>query len=136
MDINNDTIIENAYPSLIGSRKKIIDSLLKKIKSIHVNLKLAEEDLFLVIDEALTNAMEHGNKWDPQKFVYIKVAIDSKYLSISIKDEGNGFNTSCNDKINHKSLKSRGRGLNIIKHYCNTAWNTAGNQINISIELQ
>lgn len=128
--------MESTYPSLIGSRKQIIDSLLKKIKNIPVTLKLTEEDLFLVIDEALTNAMEHGNKWNPEKYVYVKVALNNKYLSISIKNEGNGFNTVSDENPGCESLNYRGRGIHIIKHFCNTAWNETGNPINLSIELQ
>ncbi len=134
---NNKTteIINATYPSIKTNRNKIIDTVLKAITETPISIKIKQNELFLIIDEALTNAMGHGNNWNPEKYVKIKVTPKSKHVSIIIRDEGAGFNT---DFINIKpeSLNPGGRGIHIIKHFCNPKWNKTGNQINLKIQRQ
>jgi serine/threonine-protein kinase RsbW len=42
--------------------------------------------------EAVNNAILHGNRSDPDKFVRIVIAYDSNELKIKVTDEGQGFN--------------------------------------------
>ena len=43
------------------------------------------------MDEAITNAIEHGNKWDAKKEVSIRVSLIDSMLLITVTDEGEGF---------------------------------------------
>lgn len=45
----------------------------------------------LVIDEAVTNAMRHGNGWDPSKTVFVRAELDAERVEILIVDQGDGF---------------------------------------------
>ena len=45
----------------------------------------------LAIEEALTNAMRHGNKLDRNLKVHVKIAADAKKITIDIRDQGSGF---------------------------------------------
>ncbi|GEM_PF-1590903 len=45
----------------------------------------------LAVDEALQNAIIHGNKEDPSKKVQIIYYLCPDYLEITIRDEGEGF---------------------------------------------
>ena len=45
----------------------------------------------LAIEEALTNAMRHGNKLDRRLKVCIKITADAKKITIDIRDQGGGF---------------------------------------------
>ncbi len=125
------TIHSALYPSQQGFRNQIIENVISGINNHHINLGLSSEELFLVIDEALTNAMEHGNKWDPSRKVYIEVRKNTDHLEVTIEDEGQGFDYKNAGQSNGvlKNLKPRGRGVFIIKQFCEPTWNEKGNKI-------
>jgi serine/threonine-protein kinase RsbW len=55
----------------------------------------SEHDIFsirLALEEALVNAIKHGNQMDPDKRVVIQYEITVERFDISIADEGPGFN--------------------------------------------
>jgi serine/threonine-protein kinase RsbW len=54
-----------------------------------------ERDIFaikLALEEALVNAIKHGNQMDPEKRVFVVYRICPKRFEIKITDEGEGFN--------------------------------------------
>jgi hypothetical protein len=74
MNVSNGIELYNSvYPTSRDNRKNIIDEVIDKIKADDILLLISDEELYLVIDEALTNAMEHGNRWDAGKRVKVKV---------------------------------------------------------------
>lgn len=55
----------------------------------------AEHDVFaikLALEEALVNAIKHGNQMDPDKRVFVSYRISPDRFEIRITDEGDGFN--------------------------------------------
>ncbi|MFN8858132.1 MAG: ATP-binding protein, partial [Planctomycetaceae bacterium] len=57
--------------------------------------EFGEHDLFgvrLALEEALVNAIKHGNRLDPAKIVRVQWKIDEIRVVIEIEDEGEGFN--------------------------------------------
>jgi len=129
-------ILKESYPSDKKKRKDIIDSLRRKIATSSVDMAITTEELYLLLDEAVTNAMEHGNAWDPRKTVDVTVTADPRIMRISIADQGKGFDTR-EIKASLKSrdiLSTRGRGLYIINQFCEISWNKKGNQILLDIK--
>ena len=116
----------------------IIEEVVGKIHSNDISLGLTKDELYLVIDEALTNAMEHGNLWDPSKQVSVRITLNTNTLDILIRDEGKGFTkdviAQTLDAV--RNLKPRGRGIFIIKQFCSPSWNEKGNQIDLRFTLQ
>jgi len=51
-------------------------------------------NILIATIEAANNAILHGNKLDENKNVHIKFKIEEKFLSIVVKDQGNGFDYS------------------------------------------
>lgn len=47
--------------------------------------------IHLALEEALVNAIKHGNKYSPEKQVRICCGITSEFFCIRIEDEGDGF---------------------------------------------
>lgn len=90
-------------------------------------------NLTLVLKEALTNAIEHGNRLDPKKKVTASVVPTPREVSVVIRDEGNGFDRYSVLSQGRKNLfKERGRGLIIINEYADKVeWNEKGNSIRI-----
>jgi anti-sigma regulatory factor (Ser/Thr protein kinase) len=134
---HSQELLNQKFPSLKDTRKDIIEFVLDKIAEYPLSFKLNRSELYLVIDEALTNAMEHGNKWDPGKNILIQVAVKDSRLNISIEDEGKGFNTSGPNtrRDEDSNLSVRGRGIKIIRKFCNPIWNTKGNRITLQLQL-
>ncbi len=130
-------ILNRKFPSLKDTRKDIIEYVLDTIAEHPFSFKLNRSELYLIIDEALTNAMEHGNKWDPGKSILVQVAVKDSRLNISIEDEGNGFNTAVSSARRDAdgNLSVRGRGIKIIRKFCNPTWNTKGNRITLHLQI-
>lgn len=88
--------------------------------------------LRLCLEELLHNAMEHGNRCDLSKKVYITVKAETRRAVIRVRDEGEGFDMSA---VNARRgdpesiLSERGRGLTIVSHYADgLSFNREGNE--------
>jgi serine/threonine-protein kinase RsbW len=75
----------------------------------------------LSLEEALVNAIKHGNKLDPGKRVRVAAEIDNRQCQIVIEDQGPGFDRSAvPDPTAEENLtKCSGRGLLLIEAYMN-----------------
>ena len=73
----------------------------------------------LALEEALTNAVKHGNGGDPSKKITVRYAVNGNKAVIAIRDEGAGFDPdqlpdpTCPERV---SL-SCGRGVMLIRAY-------------------
>ena len=102
-----------------------IKNVMSWIQSDLKHLFKAEDkytSLKLGLQEAITNAIVHGNKSDKNKSVTISYSIKEK-LSITVKDEGEGIHlhNQLNDinKIKEEDIfKESGRGIILMKHFC------------------
>jgi serine/threonine-protein kinase RsbW len=74
-------------------------------------------NLPLAVDEALTNAIVHGNQRDPNKRVEIEGQVDDAMLRLKITDEGRGFRReeAANPLDPERLLATGGRGLFLIE---------------------
>lgn len=87
-----------------------------------VELNLKEDKLnalLIAVTEAVTNAIRHGNKSDKNKLVFIEVTVEEKYLTIKVKDQGDGFEPSQIPDPTHPDnlLKDSGRGIYLMRIY-------------------
>lgn len=132
-------IFEREYPTGIKLKKAIISAIAREIHAIKMPITVSEPELQLLLDEALVNAMEHGNKWDPRKKIKIKIITQCSSIQIEIKDEGQGFNYKrrIRELKNSPPLRERGRGLQMIRGLCQTEWIAKDNtlKLNIPVEL-
>ncbi len=77
------------------------------------------ERIRLAVNEAVTNAVVHGNKEDDSKSVHITAYSEKSGLIISVQDEGPGFDPqTLPDPLQEENLlKDSGRGIFLIKQY-------------------
>lgn len=64
------------------------------ICGLREDLALSDRFVFqlrLALDEALANALKHGNSFDPSKVVMARVKVDDEAVSLTVVDEGPGF---------------------------------------------
>lgn len=84
----------------------------------------------LSLEEALINAIKHGNRLDPAKMVHIRYSIDETGFAIEIEDEGPGFDpgTVPDPTLPENLERPSGRGLLLMRAYMtNCVWIDRGN---------
>ena len=92
-----------------------------------------ERDLFgirLALEEAIVNAIKHGNRMSRDKQVHIRCIVQADTVRIEIEDEGEGFDPAdVPDPTAEENLdKPCGRGIMLMKAFLNTvAYNEQGN---------
>jgi serine/threonine-protein kinase RsbW len=89
-------------------------------------------DIKLCIEEALRNAMVHGNRLDKNVPVTVRYSIDREKVTIEVEDRGEGFDHRKvpNPTKGENVLKLGGRGVFLIKYLMNTVeFNEKGNII-------
>jgi len=75
--------------------------------------------LNLVLTEAVTNAICHANREDPDKQLRVVVAISEERLSMKVFDEGDGFDIETFIHSEAKETDERGRGIQLIYRLMN-----------------
>ena len=75
----------------------------------------------LLTSETVTNAMEHGHRWNPEKHVVLDLKAYTDRVVLSVIDEGEGFEfSSVADPLDQDNLlNGRGRGLYFMEHMAN-----------------
>ena len=114
-----DNILFEEHRVLASERKSlaIVEPILFQLKDF---LGIQDDkfyNIMIAVTEAVNNALNHGNKLNPEKVVTFDVIANNSEIHIKVKDQGNGFNpdevADCLEPEN--LLKSSGRGVFIIK---------------------
>jgi serine/threonine-protein kinase RsbW len=73
----------------------------------------------LALEEALVNAMKHGNQSDPNRSVRVRYRISPECVEICVADEGPGFNPGAvpDPTANENLDKPCGRGIMLMRCY-------------------
>ena len=122
----------------VPSQPELVKEMVHQLAFSAVAVGFASHDLDnnlkLVLHEAITNAMEHGNHWDPAKLVTVRAETSKSEIRISIKDEGPGFDYTIQaDPTDGKEiLLERGRGIFLIKTIMDeVVFSPPGNQVTL-----
>ncbi len=89
----------------------------------------------LAVDEALCNAIKHGNHQDKSKSIIVDYAIDHERFVMSVEDQGQGFRIKDvpDPTAKENLVKPSGRGVMLIDLYMTQVkYNQKGNQITIT----
>ncbi len=95
----------------------------------------SEEAVFaikLALEEALTNAIKHGNRQDPDKMVALEFAVAPDKTEIRVVDQGAGFRPGeVPDPTADENLECpTGRGIMLMRAYMDhVEFNPAGNTV-------
>ena len=115
--LDNQTIEVN-LPSKIGYERIAMQcsaSFAKMVGFVPERI----EDMKTVVSEACLNAMEHGNKEDPNTRVMIKMNFKNKSITVFVKDEGTGVEKIPEEPDINKKIEKletpRGLGIFLIK---------------------
>ncbi|HXG91405.1 MAG TPA: ATP-binding protein [Blastocatellia bacterium] len=118
-------------PSDLKYLDSVLDYLNERMLKFGI-INPGETEVLIAIDEAIVNAVKHGNKCDRRKAVHIVAEFNSDGARFTITDEGQGF---CRDKVPDPTdpcrlLEPNGRGLLLINHIMDrVCYNEKGNQV-------
>ena len=89
----------------------------------------------LGLEEAIVNAIKHGNQFNPGKRVFVEAEISAELARITVEDEGPGFDRGCvPDPLCEANLeKCSGRGILLIEAYMSDVqWSNCGRRITMT----
>jgi serine/threonine-protein kinase RsbW len=129
------------YTLQLPSKEESITQLETLIENIADKYKIDEDvfaNMMTCLNEALINAMKHGNKMDENKRVIINAEVEPKKIVWTVADEGPGFDyTHLPDPTAEENLENlTGRGVFIIKHLADQCiFNAAGNEVELHFKI-
>lgn len=88
----------------------------------------------LAIEEALVNAIKHGNQRDVSKQVHVAWSVDPDRIVVSVEDEGPGFRLEdVPDCTAEENLdKPSGRGILLMRRFLSAVeYNEKGNRVTL-----
>lgn len=123
--------IEIEMPSDVRYLDGVLSYLVERASKFGVVTPKAS-NMFVALDEALANAIKHGNKNDVSKTVRVRADISTREARFTISDEGEGFDVAevpdPRDPAN--LLKPSGRGVMLIHHIMDdVSYNERGNEV-------
>jgi serine/threonine-protein kinase RsbW len=110
----------------------------RQIEQLLLSHRYSEREIFgikLALEEALVNALKHGNQWDRAKKVHIAFHVDAERFHIHIADEGPGFDPhDLPDPTAPENLERPcGRGVMLMRSYMTeVSYNERGNFVSMT----
>ena len=120
-------MLESTPSAIYEACKQILDKLEAQ--------NFSQEDIFavhLALEETFANAIQHGNKMNPEKEVKIDYSVSLDKVEISMTDQGDGFDPDVipDPRYGKNLYKANGRGLLLIRSYMDAVeFNEQGNRV-------
>jgi serine/threonine-protein kinase RsbW len=120
---------------LIGSDTSEARRIQEEIEAALKAHQYSEHDIFsirLAVEEALVNAIKHGNRMDRSKKVQVSYRVHPDHFEVWISDEGTGFDPNdVPDPTAEENLERPcGRGLLLMRTYMSeVSFTTPGNAV-------
>ncbi|MCC6578905.1 MAG: ATP-binding protein [Phycisphaeraceae bacterium] len=118
-------------PSLLQEGVKVVEAVIDEMKP-HAYTESACFAVRLALDEALANAIRHGNGNDPSKSVTVDFSVDEDAVRIRITDEGPGFQPEeiPDPTLDENLERPCGRGVMLMRAYMTEVdYSGAGNSV-------
>jgi serine/threonine-protein kinase RsbW len=112
------TAAEIVIPSDLAEARRVQEEIEQALQSA----RYGDRDIFsikLALEEALVNAIKHGNQMDPDKRVSVWYSVTSERFDVKITDEGPGFDPSDvpDPTLPENIERFCGRGLLLIRNF-------------------
>lgn len=130
---NPPTRLRFDIPSDFASGRDVQEQIMAAVERHHFT-ENATFAIKLALDEAMINAIKHGNKLCPDKRVTIEATVSDELADIVIYDQGDGF---LRDEVPDPTLdenleKAGGRGILLIEAYMTSAqWSDHGRRLHM-----
>jgi serine/threonine-protein kinase RsbW len=116
----------------LPSRLVEVDSFCQEVREMLTVEDLTSElfPIEMLLRESLNNAIIHGNSGDDSKKVQAEIRIGTKWIRLSVTDEGSGFKRRKPKLDPPDPNADRGRGLAIYALYAErVSFNSRGNRV-------
>ncbi|MFO7899099.1 MAG: ATP-binding protein [Planctomycetota bacterium] len=133
MDKRSPETLMMKLPSVPESVTELTD----RISAMLERLRLPEDaafDVKLACQEAIVNAVEHGNQCDETKLVRVHCRVEGDTITVTVRDEGEGFDPCevADPTAPQNILRENGRGIFLIRSLADEVhFNEKGNEITI-----
>lgn len=130
-DVGQGVTVDVIIPSDPAEARRIQDEIEQLLQA----RPISEHDIFsikLALEEALVNAIKHGNQMDRTKKVRIAYQLHADRFDVQITDDGCGFDPGdVPDPTAFENLERPcGRGLMLMRHYMTeVVFNERGNGV-------
>lgn len=114
--MNSDIVTAGTMEMVLNSDFASIERVVEETEAFLAG-RVEDEDLayrvVLLATEAVTNAIEHGNKFNPEKQVFFRVDVQTSRIELVVEDQGEGFNPEDQDDPREAEnlLREGGRGI-------------------------
>lgn len=125
----------------LPSKYESITQLEALIEEIADRYQVSEDtfaNMMTCLNEAVINAILHGNQLDPQKIVIVNAEVEPKRVIWTITDEGDGFdyNNLPDPTAADRLEELTGRGVFILKHLADQCiFNPSGNEVELHFKI-
>ncbi len=129
----NSPMIERVIDSDLDAARAAEDEILREVEQRGYRSEAAFA-IRLSLEEAITNAIKHGNQNDRSKHIHIRYRVDDEKAIISVADDGAGFDPG---RVPDPTSPSRlslpnGRGIMLMRAYMDEVrYNRKGNEIRL-----
>jgi serine/threonine-protein kinase RsbW len=113
-----DGAVEFVIPSELNECRHVQEIIERQLRQCQYE----DKEVFgirLALEEAIVNAIKHGNQMDPRKRVHVRYRIHADRFDVIVTDEGPGYNPAdIPDPLAAENLeRPSGRGLFLMRHY-------------------
>jgi serine/threonine-protein kinase RsbW len=134
-DANGSSRFDFTIPSEYNASQEVQDKIMHDVHRRGFNSQTVFA-IKLALEEAMMNAIKHGNRLDPKKTVHVEAKVNSKQAEIVVEDEGVGFSRpNVPDPTLPENLeKCSGRGIHLIEAYMHEVeWTHGGRRVRMII---
>jgi len=114
-----ETLLDMSVPTQLSFKTPLVFRMVRELTKRGCLPWTGSHRCELCFDEALTNAMMHGNKLDASKKVYVTLCADAEQWALIIRDEGAGFDPEDVPDPNDPDFifQEAGRGIMLMEGY-------------------
>ena len=129
------------YTLQLPSKYESINLLEALIEEIADKYQVSDDtfaNMMTCLNEAVVNAIVHGNKLDADKMVIVNAEVEPKRVVWTVTDQGPGFdyNNLADPTAPDKLEELTGRGVFILKHLADQCiFNASGNEVELHFKI-